>query len=155
VAYSFAYIDNRIHGSIKIFFRGIIICAFGIYIIFQTETFIPKFNKGYPWNKDIDRDQIQLFLYGFPYNRGWGQIRDYFKENSIHNYYTNDNIVLSQYYLHGVYTKPVESIPEYYIYVYANHQFSQEPKEFLKDYTLKKTIYQEGKPTAEIYKVNK
>jgi 4-amino-4-deoxy-L-arabinose transferase-like glycosyltransferase len=155
VAYTFSYIDSKIHETKRLFFRGIVICAFCLYGIIQIETFIPKFNKGYPWNLDIDRNEIQLFLYGFPYNRGWDQIREYFKKHAIHNYYTNDNIVMSQFYLYGVYTKPLESLPEYYIYVYNNHQFSLGEKEDLNGYSLEETIYREEKVVAEIYKVAK
>ncbi len=153
--YAFAQLDDSLTKRAQLFFRSFGSLAFCIYAIIQIKTFIPAFNSGYPWNKNINKDEIQLFLYGFPYNRGWPQIREYFNKSSIHDFATNDNIVTGKFYLFGVSAKKAKDSPEFYIYVHKNHQFNSELEIEPSQYELKEQLYVEGRLTAEIYKIIK
>ncbi|MCA9750413.1 MAG: hypothetical protein KC414_14985, partial [Romboutsia sp.] len=100
----------------------------------QLYAFVPGFNNGYPW-KDSQRGPIfiealektknQYFIYGFPYNRGWREVRSYFEANGMpRSFYTNDNVTIGEYYLYGVPAHKVHSqqMPQYYIYVQDNQE---------------------------------
>src|SRR4030043_890621 len=67
------------------------------------KTYVPLFNTGYPWNNDLKKKTYQIFLYGFPYNRGWDQVSQYFKQiKDVENFYTNDNIMVGRYYSYPI-----------------------------------------------------
>jgi len=102
----------------------------------QTWVYVPKFNKGYPWQPSrllsfsCDRvlNSYHLYLYGFPYNRGWDEVGTYFADKGgIRNFYTNDNETSSQYYAgNPPYRTPGSNfLPQYYVEV----AYPQELKE--------------------------
>ncbi|MFA6981735.1 MAG: glycosyltransferase family 39 protein, partial [Patescibacteria group bacterium] len=97
----------------KVFMLPVLV-LFILNAVLQSFIFIPHLNRGYPWTDSeygnvslakIPKDKYQIFIYGFPYNRGWDQLRDYFKSTKFtvpggFNYSTNDNGVIGDYYLH-------------------------------------------------------
>lgn len=135
--------------------------------IYCSYVFIPYLNTGYPWintsifrvlplrNIEKYRHNNQLFLYGFVYNRGWDQISEYLKSKGIHNFYTNDNVTVGEYYLLGVPATPIdhEQLPEYYISVYDNQEFNPTHEVVPQLYKLEKSIYVHDKLSAEIFKL--
>lgn len=144
---------------------------FAVYVltlfIYSSFVFIPYLNTGYPWinttvfgflplrNIEKYKSNNQLFLYGFVYDRGWDQIREYFKTKSIHNFYTNDNVTVGEYYLLGVPATPIahEQLPEYYINVYDNQEFNPTNTIVSQRYILEKRIFVSDKLSAEIFKL--
>jgi 4-amino-4-deoxy-L-arabinose transferase-like glycosyltransferase len=128
--------------------------------------YLPTFNKLYPWAdmdlviadlKRVDKN-YHLFLYGFPYNRGWDQISDYFKGLSgVRGVYTNDNDTIAQYYLKGIdYTPPGSNfLPQYYIDVKNNQEVNVQKHDLSillgVKYEKIKEIFFDGSLTAEIY----
>jgi 4-amino-4-deoxy-L-arabinose transferase-like glycosyltransferase len=132
---------------------------------FNASVFTPKYGISYPWadtevagvtlpaaNKDY-----HLYLYGFPYNVGWDQIRDHFKEKGSmpHSFYTNDNVTIGEYYLLGVPAhKPhTAQMPEYYIDVVHGQEFTPAELQIYEKYTIEKDFYVEGRKTATLYKI--
>lgn len=130
----FAYIYSKINTVLLLTYSTLIFTAL---VVTSTFFFVPSVNTGYPWKNSslgpfrvaqID-NSYHLFLYGFPYYRGWNEIRAYFEENGMpRSYYTNDNVTISQYYLQGV---PVhvlhpEKMPEYFIYIKDNQMFEDD-----------------------------
>jgi len=117
-----------------------------IVTIISFYVYTPVFNKGYPW-KESDlfgisfnpplKDKYHLYLYGFPYNRGWNEIEDFMRsQKNVEGVYTNDNDTIAEYYLLGFnYTIPGSNfIPQYFISVYKNQQFVTEEESFYVDY---------------------
>jgi 4-amino-4-deoxy-L-arabinose transferase-like glycosyltransferase len=132
------------------------IIVFGILfaslLITALQTYIPMFNTGYPWNVDLQKQKYQLFLYGFPYNRGWDQVTKYFASTKdIENFYTNDNVTIAQYYMYP--TPTYVSHPKYYIYVYNNQVNGGFDNWILRDYDYSqiKDFYVSGVKTITIY----
>lgn len=128
------------------------------FFVFQSWAFIPVFNNGYPWNAPrVQKKEYQLFMYGFPYNRGWDQIRSYSAENSIRTFYTNDNITVGEYYLYGVPATPLvapKQIPHAYIYVLNNQEGKTlNEEEILRYYELEQEFFIDGVLTAKLYRV--
>ena len=119
--------------------------------------------KGYPWKgSNAIQKNYNLFLYGFPYYRGWDQAAEYLKSvEGVRGVYTNDNDTMAQYYLRGYnYTPPGSNfIPHYYLRVMNNQEFRPTVPEFEPYiegyYTLVKTIEVEGEKTIEIFKRTK
>lgn len=140
-----------------------------LYMCVSFITFIPSLNTGYPW-KDSSylglrvpkiQKTYQLFLYGFPYNRGWDQISKYFyAKDGVRGVYTNDNDSFGDYYLLGLnYTPPgTNFIPQYYIEILDNQEIDNPKGTFFNEsfnkYTLEKEIFlPTGQKTANIYKL--
>ena len=102
-----------------------------------------------------------LFLYGFSYNRGWDQIRDYFATlEGVRGVYTNDNDIIAKHYLRKFdYTIPGSNfLPQYYIYVYKNQEILNHKPEFgesIMNYTELRSFYVNGEKTATVYKLVK
>ena len=128
--------------------------------------YVPFLSQGYPWrNSDLlvrklEKNRVEkrfhLFLYGFPYNRGWDQVAEYFDANTTpRSFYTNDNLTIGEFYLHGVAPHSFGNLqyPEYYIDVLENQEFNITPVEVLHDYDLVQKIYVDGKHASTIYKV--
>jgi len=149
-----------------------LVCVFLTLFSVAVFVYVPGANRGYPW-KDSNLGSTEasrisknfhLFLYGFPYERGWTQIARYVEEKGgIRGYYTNDNVVVAQYYLRGIdLTKPgVNFLPDHFIYVYDNQEFVDLPKDMLVEldktpftdvYDLEKEFYVDGQLTASMFK---
>jgi len=101
-----------------------------IYI--NSKVFIPYFSGGYPFNVPEYQnvyDRYQLFVYGFPYNRNWNEIREYFLniDGRVSGIFSNDNDVVATYYLKEFnYTRPGTNFyPQYYIHIKDNLEFSK------------------------------
>lgn len=137
------------------------------YIVFMLSlfhtsatTFIPRFSSDYPWNSCDLSQKYQLFLYGFPYYRGWDQVSEYAHEvGGFRSFDTNDNTTIGEYYLQGVPVHNIESSqqPQYYIQVFKN----QEDRtcndkglmsEVTSNYTKIKEIYNGNDVLNVIYK---
>lgn len=133
-----------------------------VLLVVNIKIFIPRYSTGYPWGES-SRDEYQLFIYGFPYNRGWDQIAEYLIGQGVRTFYTNDNITIGEWYLLGVPADP--SSPHYFISVENNQEFKDSysgdtidyveisgMSEAHREYQLVKQIFVEGKRTANIYK---
>ncbi len=141
------------------------ICSICVFLIFATNlvVYIPAFNTNYPWQDSIVSKQVDknfnLFLYGFPYKRGWSDISAYFKSTQgVRGFYTNDNVTMAQYYLHGIPLTPPGSnfLPQYYIDVFNNQETAVSDVQILsQNYTNVKDIYVDTGLTAKIYKLKK
>jgi len=141
-----------------------------IYIVITFLVYVPSLNTGYPWKESkilgikVSRvsKKYQLFLYGFPYNRGWDHIADYFRERGgARGVFTNDNDSLAQYYLLGIaYTPPGPNfLPQYYIHVLHNQEIGN-PKESFYDknsinYRLEAEFYADGQLASQVYRLIK
>jgi 4-amino-4-deoxy-L-arabinose transferase-like glycosyltransferase len=148
--------------------KHIVAGVIGIMLVLASvsslRTYIPAFSSGYPWGGS-EIKKYHLFLYGFPYNRGWNQIRSYFVEaraggERIEGVFTNDNDTIGEYYLRDFqFTRPGSNfLPQYQILVKNNQEFSEVGAEyfqhyFLKAYEKKQDIYVDGELVAEIYKL--
>lgn len=122
-------------------------------LITSLQTYAPSLNNGYPWNTYIYKDQYQLFLYGFPYNRKWDEVRDFIKnQKEKENFFTNDNIVVSSYYLYPLPTYNYN--PKYYILVDQNQEYKSVREEIFSvfEYSIVKTINVDKDINVYIYK---
>ncbi len=139
-----------------------------IYVLIPFFVYVPRFNTGYPWEESkilgmtVQRvsKKYQLFLYGFPYNRGWNQISEYFKEKGgARGVFTNDNDSLAQYYFLGIaYTPPGPNfLPQYYIHVFDNQEIDNPKESFYAQnsshYKLETELYAEGRVVSRIYRL--
>ncbi|OGC46153.1 hypothetical protein A2V49_01840 [candidate division WWE3 bacterium RBG_19FT_COMBO_34_6] len=160
-------IKTKIYRLIYLKFISII---FILIIFTDFYTFVPGINNGYPWkdsraglwNISKINKRFHLFLYGFPYQRGWDQIRDYVREKGGFRYiYTNDNEILAKYYLNGIAYSPPGSnyLPQYYIHIENSQEFFDKNPDFINNlninYTLEKEFFVNGEKTAGIYKLIK
>lgn len=138
---------------------------FYVQIVCMLFIFIPKLSLGFPWvNMSFgpfafsrpDKDARHLFLYGFPYNRGWDQVRDYlYTKDGVRNLYTNDNATIAEYYLQKLDVTPPGSnfLPQYYVYVFDNQEFRYPNLKFLLQYELEKEFFVEDTITAQLYRL--
>lgn len=155
----------------KLLFGGILSIILILIVITDFHVYTPKFNKGYPWKSAKSRlayfnlakidKSFHLFLYGFPYDRGWKQIREYIlQRGGVHGVYTNDNDTVARYYLREIaYTKKGSNFyPEFYIHVYDNQEFTVDKEDFYNDflsrYTIEKEFYVDGELSAILYKLD-
>lgn len=130
-------------------------------------TYIPGINNGYPWKESeflflsvppIDKVNNHLYLYGFPYDRNWREIKDLFSElNGARGYYTNDSAVSSKYYLQKLNLTPPgpNFLPQYFIDVKNNMEFKAAGRDFLGNYALVKEFYENGNLTSSVYRLLK
>ena len=137
----------------KLFYilSALLIAQFYIDIV----TYTPFAGKGYPWSMEQVNKAYSLYLYGFPYNSGWRELRDYFKSLSgVRGIYTNDNLVTTGYYLTGFDITPPGSnyIPMYYVHVKNSFEFKQPDSEFMSNYTAVKEITLSGELVSTVYK---
>lgn len=106
--------------------------------------FIPYFNKSYPWVdyklgplniQRVAKDDYQLFLYGFPYYRGWDKVADYLNSDEVEeeprNYATNDNDTIAFFYLNPL--TIYRGKPQYYIVIPYNQEIDAEIKKDIYD----------------------
>jgi 4-amino-4-deoxy-L-arabinose transferase-like glycosyltransferase len=163
---SVLWVFSRIH---KKLLKTLCFCFFGFFcaslIIINGYVYIPTLNSGYPWKpaqlgmltlKPANKGSYHLFLYGFPYNRGWDQIRDYlYSKDGVRGFYTNDSSVLSKYYLKKFDYTPTGSnfLPQYYIDIVDNMEFVKTDVKFLENYVKEKEITKDGQLLAIIYKL--
>lgn len=122
---------------------------FGVLFGISTTVFVPAANTGYPW-KDAGVGIYRLtaaskiwnlFLYGFPYYRGWDKVHDHLiYENGVRNFSTNDNITIGEFYLYkyDVHRVWIERgiYPQYYIYVPNNQEIRYPDAGVLDKYNL-------------------
>lgn len=153
---------------IRIAFSSALAGIFSVLIAISLFVYVPIFNKGYPWKesklfgmvlKIPKKDMYHLYLYGFPYDRGWNKIEDFMRsQKGVRGVYTNDNDTIAEYYLLGFnYTLPGSNfIPHYYIHVFNNQQFAREDegfyKGFISEYEKVKKIFVEDELSAIIFK---
>lgn len=109
-----------------------------VIVLIQFFVFVPRFNNGYPYIESnffgikfskIDFN-INLPQYGFVYDRSWREIAEFMRtQKRVPNFYTNDNKVVSEYYLHGYYFSDLAPgfKPTYYIEI---NNPSKEDKRF-------------------------
>lgn len=123
-------------------FNKLVVVLSSIVIIFmylvQLWIFVPAINRGYPWKVDRASSNHHLFLYGFPYNREWNKVGDYFKTlKGVRNFCTNDNETVAEYYLYGLpYIAPgIGFLPQYYIQIDSPQELKQKPYFSLDTYT--------------------
>lgn len=143
------------------------VLAFIYLFLLSAYIYIPFFSSGYPWisdkfplsNLSQANKSFNLFLYGFPYNRGWDQMRIYFlSQKGVRGLYTNDNETMAHYYLKEFsYTPPGPNfLPQYYIDVLNNQEIRLHTLEISAvlstGYAQVKEIIVDGETTAVIYK---
>jgi len=141
-----------------------------LYTTISFFTFVPSLNTGYPWKQSnflglrvnkIEK-KYQLFLYGFPYNRGWDRIKTYFTEKKdVNGVYTNDNDSYADYYLRGfAYTRPGPNfLPQYYVHIIDSQEIDNPKENFLTTnaakYSLEAEFSDDTGPISRIYKLIK
>jgi 4-amino-4-deoxy-L-arabinose transferase-like glycosyltransferase len=141
--------------------------VFTYLFVLTAYVYLPFFHLEYPWvsaNFPLARlsradKSYNLFLYGFPYNRGWDQIRVFFlNQNGVRGLYTNDNDTVAHYYLKEFNYTPFgpNFLPQYYISVHDNQEIREDFPEIYKvldrEYVKVREIVVGGKTTALIYK---
>jgi 4-amino-4-deoxy-L-arabinose transferase-like glycosyltransferase len=158
-AYGFA---NMLDGSSKVLkYSAAVLFTAAIFlqILIQLYVFIPAFKSNYPWveskvgftNFQQAEKKYQLFLYGFPYNRGWDQAAKYLNsQKGTRGFYTNDNTVVAKYYVKKLdITVPASNFyPQYYVYVKNSQELRYPDSEFLSHYNL----VSEVNPNITVYK---
>lgn len=162
----------NIYILLKKTYRRVFLVSISVVFVFLTAislfVYTPVFSKGYPWkpskflgisfNSPL-KDTYHLYLYGFPYNRGWRQISEFMRsEKRVDGVFTNDNDTIAEYYLLGFnYTIPGSNfIPQYYIHVFSNQQFTRENESFylnfINNYEEVKKIFVDNELSAVIFK---
>ncbi|MFA6981719.1 MAG: glycosyltransferase family 39 protein [Patescibacteria group bacterium] len=133
----------------------LLILVLAIQFIYSMKTFVPRFGDGYPWSSNVNTD-YHLYLYGFPYNRGWDQVRDYlYSKEGVRSFYTNDNAVMASYYLQRFDLTPMGAnyLPQYYVYVRHPQEFFEPEPGFLLNYQLERDFIVNGEVTTSLYKL--
>lgn len=123
------YIYSRF-SKVRYFLLPTILVLITLFYLVQVWVYVPVFNKGYPWRVNRASNEYHLYLYGFPYNRGWDKVGDIFKTyKGIRNFYTNDNETVAEYYLYGLpYIAPGHGfLPQYYVQVDFPQELKQKP----------------------------
>ena len=109
-----------------------------VIFLIQLFVFVPRFNNGYPYKESnfygIKLEKINFNInlpqYGFVYDRSWREIAEIMKsQKRVPNFYTNDNKVVSEFYLHGYYFSDLAPgfNPDFYIEI---NNPSKEDKRF-------------------------
>jgi len=151
------FYDQIKNKRLKIVYLVFLVLGAWCLVLSSLSVYVPTFNKGYPWKTFADK-RYSLFLYGFPYQRGWDQIGKYLKSKRATGFYTDDNAIASQYYTYGIsFTPPGPNfMPEYYVRVFDNQEFGRIENEFFvtscQFYVKENEFFVNGKLTAEIYK---
>lgn len=125
--------------------------------IIQTIIYIPRFSINYPWKANVNRS-YNLYLYGFPYNRGWDQVREYLSaKQGVRNFYTNDNPNVAAYYLNKYDIAPPgpNFLPQYYVYVFDNQEFRYPDEVFMRSYALEKSFTLDNKVVLNLFSLKK
>lgn len=143
------------------------VLAVGFIVMFAVScySYVPFVNTGYPWTRSyrgplivdpLDKNEYQYFIYGFPYDGGWRDVRAYFEANGYpRSFYTNDNLTIGEYYLHGVstHTMTPEQPPEYYIYVVKNQEYLPIDPMVSTNYVRVYDVVKNNMLVAQIYKI--
>ncbi len=131
--------------------------------------YLPVLNNGFPWKDSklafMPREKVDkryhLFLYGFPYERGWREISEYInKKGGVRQIFTNDNDTAAQYYLRGIaYTIPGPNfLPQYYLEVFDGQEFMTTEQVLIDNsiskYTVEREFFVGDVKTAVLYKLN-
>lgn len=142
---------------VKRAFSLLIVFLFILNILIMVVTYVPLLSFGYPWKAFRPIKSYHLYLYGFPYNRAWKEVGTYLKAKGARNFYTNDNVTVAEYYLHGIPSTQLvisdQQYPQYYIYVYDNQEFNNEKNPLPNFYVLDKEFYSEGLIIARIFRI--
>ncbi|OGC69612.1 hypothetical protein A2415_03505 [candidate division WWE3 bacterium RIFOXYC1_FULL_39_7] len=160
----FKVISDLMRGKAKLvlsILAGLIIL---IQVAVSIAIFIPSMRLNYPWSEttlfgvELEKatKNYQVFLYGFPYDRGFREARDYLNTLSgVRGIYTNDNSVAAKYYFMKYDFTPTGSnfLPRFYLDVYDSHEFVTTPQEFLNNYVTEKEFYVDGKLTSTLYRL--
>ncbi len=157
----YCYLKNKIVRSV---FSFVVVAALALITTIGYSLYIPAFHTGYPWKQSkfltmdipaVDRNTFQLFIYGFPYYRGWDQVRNFVfnqKAELARNFSTNDNVTVAEYYLSPLLAYHAK--PQFYIYVVDG--MLAKPKlpetEDIFTYFLMKEIMVDDEVTAQIYR---
>lgn len=158
-ALGWVYFTNKQGIILKRLLMSLVVLVSVAQIFSSYYVFIPTFGANYPWISSKlaflsfpqAQRKYQLFLYGFPYNRGWSQISEYLNvQKGARGFYTNDNTVVAKYYVKklDITIAAPDFYPQYYVYVYNNQEFKYPDQGFLSHYSLVQKI----DSTADIYK---
>ncbi|MBN1162619.1 glycosyltransferase family 39 protein [Patescibacteria group bacterium] len=158
--YSFVEIYEGISDRVGLKLANVLaVFVISVTLVNSLFIYVPRINTGYPWNSKIST-KYHLYLYGFPYNRSWRELRKYFEsKEGVRGIYTNDNDTIAQYYLNGIdYTPPGSNfLPQFYIHVNNPQEFFIKDVNFnkvYKDYYEKeKEFTQGGLVLAEVYRL--
>lgn len=112
---------------------------FGLIFCLQLWVYVPALNTGYPWrntsflgiNTDRVGNDYHLYLYGFPYYRGWDKIGEYMSAiKGVRSFYTNDNETVAEYYFGGAphIASGSNFLPQYYIQIDSPQELKQKPE---------------------------
>ena len=158
--------QKSIKHRLKKMFLVVSCMALVIYVLSPFYFFNPMLNKGYPWVdtkflginiSKIDQINYQLFVYGFPYRTQWKQVRSYFDQNlneQVSSYESNDNMVVSAFYLYPKLLPAPGGNFKYYIYV-KDSQTARMPAYDLLDKTLFQHQAELDNGNIQIYKIVK
>lgn len=164
--YGFIYLLDLVkYKLIKNIVAMLVILYLAVFVGVQIYIFTPIFNANYPWDgisvykfSSPNSAKYQTFLYGFPYNRGWADIRaKMFNFGDVDTFYTNDNAVVAKYYLKEFAISPPggEFLPKYYIEVPFSQEFKVTPASILDNYTIVDQIKLGHLDPVLIYKLKK
>lgn len=142
----------------------LVVLLFAVFIL-NFFVYVPTFHLGYPWKavnfgflrlSPADKTK-HLFLYGFPYNRRWREVRDFLHSlDGVRNVYTNDNATVAEHYLrkYDVIAPGSNFLPQYYVEVMHSHEFKSPGYDFLSNYDLVRVFKDEyGFPVTRVYKL--
>ena len=150
---------------LKLVYSFGLIVSGAVLVLVSGLVFVPVFSKGYPWSNadygffklnSIDKSSHQLYLYGFPYYRSWDKVQEYlYGIQGVRGFYTNDSAALAKYYLYKYdLTAPgYNFLPQYYVDVQNNMEFTVTDKGFLVNYEKEKDFFENGVLTATVFKL--
>lgn len=149
------FYNRLVYGWLKKLYICVLVFSFCAIYAIQSWVYNPKFNTGYPWLINRPSQKYHLYLYGFPYYRGWDKVGLFLQTyGKPRNYYTNDNETVASYYLTDIpYMEPGNNFyPELYIEV-------SNPQQITDKKTISKDFYQEIKSfnggLIKLYKLNR
>ncbi len=152
-----SFYDSFHSTDLKNVLKSLFLFILTLMFIVSSYAFVPAINTGYPWQgSNLEKHRNQYFIYGFPYNRGWREVRTYFEEHGWpRSFYTNDNVDIAQYYLNyaAVHIPYETQMPEYYIYVVNSQEGDVMPVEIAATYSLEQEIVFNGNVVAKVFKL--
>ncbi|MEZ6255184.1 MAG: hypothetical protein R3B92_00160 [Patescibacteria group bacterium] len=157
---------NILGARIRRVFLSILVTLVTLVFFYNVTLFIPMYSSGYPWKTSLfgpfllpkpDHDS-HVFVYGFPYNRGWKKTHEYFEKNGMpRSFYTNDNVTIGEYYLFG---SPAEipridrgEFPQYFIEVLDSQEYTPADRELLQYYDPEAYVFVKNTTVTTIYKL--
>jgi len=159
VVYVYDYFGTK---KFKLIYKYVAILMSILVVARMFFIYVPGLNAGYPWKYSVFNNvysKYQLFVYGFPYNRDWKAIREYFVnlDERVEGVFTNDDDDVAMYYLREFnYTKPgTNFFPQYFIDVRYNMEFTTyKPFRFSSDKDLPKEEFYAHYDVEEIISEN-